>query len=303
MLRAPSLAKCNDRKSLAKVHPIAGNPEDWFKTINFYQRNYYSLSFDFFIDWTKKSVPNEIWIKSIVNDDVQNWPITNGTILEQEIASIAGQTYLSNLRKFSINQNLICNFQLFKDLPSSQWGNNPDEIVSFNLLDNSTNIHSPLTIQSQIRKLRGTVSNIGPGGLIYGTSTLECYLSTSPDFWPGDVDTLLVDNNHEPVAILEFKKHNKSSPITQQQLSNYRNRDKLKYESLGLLRDHFSSDVSLPIFIIYYSTRIEEPNIKIEKVGGSYNNLTTVSSSIFPIPSIGDTHSLERFCLQFLNSL
>ncbi len=136
-------------------------------------------------------------------------------------------------------------------------------------------------VKDSIRALSGGPVTIGTKGLIYGTSALECYLSQSDALWPGDVDSVLWSHTtNSAVALLEFKKHTLTTPISSQELSSYYpNPDGRKYNRLAVLRDHLSAN--LPLFVIYYPTNTMHDTIKIERVVGPYGGLRASKNSVF----------------------
>ncbi|MDZ7362714.1 MAG: hypothetical protein ONB46_18600 [candidate division KSB1 bacterium] len=155
---------------------------------------------------------------------------------------------------------------------------------------------NPLAGEPQrIRKLRGDRVPLGPGGLVYSTSSLECFLSKTADFWPGDADAVLVDGKNLARAILEFKKHNLDTPIENQTLQNYRDRDKLKYQSLGLLHDRLQAAATLPILLVYYPTQSHIKNVKIERLAGPYDALHVVDAHVSELPRRSAADSFCRF--------
>lgn len=123
---------------------------------------------------------------------------------------------------------------------------------------------------------------------------MECFLSKTPDIWPGDADLVLVDSNFTPRAIIEFKKDTIGTPISSETLSNYYpSRDPRKYDSFAHFRDHFTDDPStLPIIILYYS--VKEPldqQVKLERIEGAAGRLTATNSECRPLPNANDKAS------------
>lgn len=302
LLHTPQLAKCSNRSILAKVNPLSGEPEEWFDPQVMALNNLFTLSFDFFVNWNNNQIPNEVWLKKIVDRNAI-WPVTNSQTLLQWINNLESAFRINNLNNFCNVNNFISEYLLFKEQTTDYWHHNPDEIVKFNLSTHNTRIMNPNEIQNDIYNLRGSRPPIGPGGLFYGTSSLECYLSNKPDFWPGDVDDLIVDSNNIPRAIIEYKKHNKNTPIQDQTITNYRNRDRKKYESLGLLRDRLSGSDPVKIFMVFYSTNPNINQIKIEEIEGTYNNLLPVKSWYLPLPIKNDQNSLNNYCQSIINLL
>lgn len=302
MLHMPQLAKCTDRKVLAKVNPISGEPETWLDPKIMESKNLYTLSFDFFVNWNIKQIKDEIWIKRNVDHNIA-WPNTSSSDLLEWIINLESKQRLNNLYIFCDNNNFNSEYFLFKEQDANYWSGNPDEIIKYNLKTQKARTLNPNDVQNEIYKLRGSRPSLGPDGLKYGTTSLECYLSNKPDFWPGDVDDLIIDDNGIPKAVIEYKKHNKNSPIQDQSIMNYLKKDKKKYQSLGLLRDRLSSNHPIKIFVIFYSTNPKVTQIKIEEVAGTYNNLKPINSWEFPLPVQNNPTSIDNYCESFINLL
>ena len=131
---------------------------------------------------------------------------------------------------------------------------------------------------------------------------MECFLSKTPDIWPGDADLVLVDSNFTPRAIIEFKKDTIGTPISSETLSNYYpSRDPRKYDSFAHFRDHFTDDPStLPIIILYYS--VKEPldqQVKLERIEGAARRLRATNSELLPLPNAND----ETSCRDLVGAL
>jgi len=295
MLKKPSLAKCSDRTKFAKIHPTAGEPKNWLNETFLKPHNLLSLSFDFFVNWNQLTIGSEIWIKRIVRDDYYPWPTTDIKKIIGWINKVDTEKIVNSLTRFCRAYEIDCHYLLFKE--STDWPTDSKNVVDIDITSTSPEVSlwNVSGIRHRIRTLRSTTVPIGPGGLIYGTSSLECFLSHTPDFWPGDVDSVLVDSNSAVHGILEYKKHTLSGPIESQTLLNYRDRDKLKYQSLGLLRDRFSENNVLPILMIYYPTQQYITNVKIEKLAGRYDQLTVSAQRILPLPNLASSASCQKF--------
>lgn len=303
MLRKPVLAKCADRTQLAKTHPVAGQPESWLNENLMSSLNLVSLSFDFFINWTKLKVARELWIKRVVDARYEPWPNEGAEELLAAIKSIDAERTVSTLSSFCKSYDFECHYMLFKE--SSNWSRDQFNIVDVEITspELSVGLCNISSISTRIKTLRGGSVPIGPGGLIYGTSSLECFLSRTPDFWPGDVDSILVDYN-KPSSIhliCEFKKHTLGESINLQTLSKYRERDKLKYQSIGLLRDFLSIGKSIPIIVVYYPTQTHITEIKIERINGPYDNLRVSNTATLPLPKTSNIKSCEKFAESLLS--
>lgn len=303
ILNKPILAKCNDRTKLAKLHPTSGEPQDWLGESLISSYNLISLSFDFFINWNKNTVAREIWVKRIVDYKYNPWPNNDKELLYNAICNIEGENYIKSIKLFSEIYDFSCHYMLFKE--ATNWSKNNKEVVDVNVtsLESAIGILNVNEIQQRIEAMRGRSVPIGPGGLTYGTSTLECYLSITPYFWPGDVDSVLVDNDSRACCIIEFKKHTKSDSIRLQTLSNYRDRDRLKYQSLGLFRDRLSVKNKIPIIMIFYPTMPHIKEIKIEKIEGPFDDLQVSNSLYLNLPIVSDKSSHKNLIDTLLNMI
>lgn len=274
MLSKPTLALASDRTKIAKKNEYCGDPEEWFDSEEFRKRNLYATSFDFFVNWETNSVCDEVWIKRISDsDEIHN---QNAVELMELISDCDGKEKSNRLYLFMRYQNMIEKYMLFRDVPESLWDSGEEKVVELDMsrYKKEQNLVSQLNaneIQEKISQLRRQPAKIGQAGLIYSTSSLEGYLSHKPYFWPGDADTVLFDENNEVVAVIEFKKHTASSkiPFSEQKLTNYLDRDILKYKSLALLRDKFKTN----LYVLYYPILKDIDYVIIEKVDGSADAL------------------------------
>jgi hypothetical protein len=295
MLRQPVLAKCGDRRLTAKINPLAGEPQEWLNTSVLKQRQLQVLSFDFFVNWPRRSIADEIWIKRLVREEVSPWPVLDPQILMNWIEQVDSPETVQAFQSFCRAQRFRSHYFLFKD--ATRWEADPQAVVEVEITAPSRLpvVTKPSELRQRIRKLRGGSVPIGPGGLIYSTSSLECFLSKTADFWPGDADAILVDEKNLARAILEFKKHNLDAPIEKQSLLNYRDRDKLKYQSLGLLRDRLQTAANLPILMVYYPTQLHIKNVKIERLAGPFDALQVVEAHLSELPRRSAPDSFHRF--------
>ena len=151
-----------------------------------------------------------------------------------------------------------------------------------------------IKFKKRIRELsRGPVP-IGEKGLYWGTSRLECFLSKTDSAYPGDVDFVLLDRNRDVSGIIEFKKHTKSEPISEQKLGNYYpSPDGRKYDRLAILRDYF--DVSIPLLCLYYPTRTSFSEGRLELLAGTNGDLKTSAASNFKLDAAARN---DRFLLK-----
>lgn len=283
----------------ARENEISGNPESWFRSESFLSRGIHVASFDFFVNWKERSVCNEVWIKRVSDSD----DIFTKTAkeLRDSISACDGKDDCNNLYSFFRHHGITQKYMLFRDIPLAQWETDSEHIVQLDLSllsDDSISYLSVNDIQNQIKELRHKSVPIGKSGLKYATSSLETHLSHKPYFWPGDCDVLLYDKNNDVLAIVEIKKHTKSSKIDfqDQNISNYVDRDQLKYKSLGLLQSKFSTK----LFVLYYSVEPEHDYILLEELTGPYYALQQKHIQRIALPQKDNSDSLEHFAELFL---
>lgn len=283
----------------ARENEISGNPEAWFRSQGFQNRGIHVASFDFFVNWKGPNVCSEVWIKRVSDSD----DIFTKTAkeLRDSISACDGKDDCNHLYSFFRHHGLTQKYMIFRNIPLKHWETNDERIVQLDLsllTDDSISYLSVNDIQNQIRALRQTSVPIGKAGLKYATSSLETYLSRKPYFWPGDCDILLYDMQNKVLAIVEIKKHTKSSHIAfcDQNIANYIDRDRLKYQSLGLLQAKFGTR----LFVLYYSVEPEHDYVILEELAGQYHTLRQQSIHRIPLPQKDHTASLEQFAASFL---
>lgn len=300
MLSKPVLALTTDRSRKAQMNSICGNPEDWFDSPFFREKGLYATSFDFFVNWENESICDEVWIKRISDSDsIQN---QSETELLELISTCDGSSKSNQLYRFLTYQKMIEKYMIFRDVPEREWESGEEKIVELDLSKykrNSVAHYNAEEIQEKIKSLRRVQASIGSAGLIYSTSYLEGYLSKKPYFWPGDVDTVLFNNDNVVEAIIEFKKHTSNSriPFENQRISNYLNKDILKYKSLAMLRDRFQTD----LFVLYYPIPLDIRYIIIEKLDGDPNNLYASETYKLELPDIENSNRMKAFAERFIS--
>lgn len=302
MINKPVLARCDNREIKAKKHPSSGNPEEWLDNSYLVAHGLRGVSFDFFVNWEKLSISNELWIKRIVRNEVKPWPVMQSDTILKSIYQCDGEDAVRTLCKFAHNYNFSCHYFLFKE--SQDWALHPSPIVEVRLdeigsVQDLQNITIP-ELKSRIKQLSGGQVFVGKKGLFWGLTSLECFLSKTDAAWPSDADLVLVNSNLETFAIIEFKKHTLNTPIEKQALSNYYPYpDGRKYNRLAILKSYFGMGSTDPIIIIYYPTRQDVDTVKIEHIEGQAQNLKATWSEIANIPNV----SIKKSCQEFTNLL
>lgn len=288
-LSKPVLARCDNRNLYARKHPSSGDPEDWLADTYLKSYGLIGLTFDFFVNWDEGSVPNELWIKRIVNEDYTPWPMEHGGDVQNAIYQCDGEEKVRQLCRFADRHDLTCHYLLFKE--SSNFGVRPEPIVEVEYDGNGNvahirNVQLPNLID-RIQKLRG-----GPfytnKRLIYGRTSLDCYLyNNTAAMLPGDADLVLVDSSFTPRVIIEFKKDTIGTPISSETLSKYYQSDPKKYDSFAYFRDRLlTNDPStLPTIVLYYSVKPDASQVKLERIEGTQRRLRATNSMLLPLPN------------------
>ena len=101
MINKPILAKCDDRKIRARKHPFSGEPEEWLADIYLEPYGLIGLAFDFFVNWNTGSIPNQLWIKRIVDPSFEPWPITRWRGIPEAIHQCDGEKKVKQLCRFA----------------------------------------------------------------------------------------------------------------------------------------------------------------------------------------------------------
>ena len=303
MLNKPLLARCDNRRVRARSHPFSGDPEDWLSDTYLGPYGLEGFTFDFFVNWSTGSIPNQLWIKRVIEKSFYPWPITLSHDISNAIYQCDGEKRVRNLCAFADRYDMSCHYFLFKESLDSRHPPAPIIEVTF---DGSGSVVSVQEVElsilmARIQQLRGGRASVGSKGLTYGLTSLECFLSKTSALWPGDADLVLVDSSFTPLAIIEFKKHTLNSPISDQRLANYYpTRDPRKYDSLALFRDYLNGSASaLPIIVVYYSIKPSFSQVKLECIEGAAGSLRATHSQLVSLPNASD----EESCRGFIESL
>ena len=296
-LSKPVLARCDNRSRHARKHPSSGDPEDWLADTYLKPYGLLGLTFDFFVNWDEGSVPNELWIKRIVNDDYTPWPMEHAGAVPNAIYQCDREEKVQQLCRFADRHDFTCHYLLFKE--SSYFGVRPEPIVEVGYDGNGDVVHirnvKLPNLIDRIQQLRG-----GPfytsKRLIYGRTSLDCYLyNNTAAMLPGDADLVLVDSSFTPRVIIEFKKDTIGTPISSETLSKYYRSDPKKYDSFAYFRDHLTNDRStLPTIVLYYSVKPNAHQVKLERIEGAAGRLRATNSELVPLPNANDETSCKK---------
>ncbi len=291
MIYTAYLARCDDRGNMPKTNPQAGTPEQWLDNDILQTFSVNGLSFDFFINWTTNNMSPEIWFKVIYSPGGE---YTRDQFIN-DITNCCSRSYFYNLCEFAQKIGIDFYFILFDD--TQNWNDDSSFLYKIKLSTADTGYTiSPLNrltineFKQNIITLSGGPIQIGQKGLIYGTSRLECFLSHTTSLYPGDADLVLTDTNHNPIAILEFKKHNLDTNMENENIHNYYpSRDKRKYDRLAIMQNYISQmGFNVPLLVLYYPTKTMHAEWKLEQIEYQNDNFTVTGSELFPLPIINN---------------
>lgn len=302
MLKKPILALSRDRSIIGQQNEICGDPEAWFDSKYFQNHDIYAASFDFFVDWKSESIGDEVWIKRISDsDNIQTY--TESALIEL-ISECDRKQKARCLCEFLNYHKIKEKYMLFRDVAEDDWKDGTEKVVEVDISSykkDSISYYNASQIQEKIKALRKTPASIGKNGLIYATSSLEGYLSKQEYFWPGDVDTILFDNENKVIAVIEFKKHTSRSkiPFKDQKITNYLENDILKYKSIAFLRDRFQTK----LYVVYYPIPEEISYIIVEEIVGTPDTLYASRRVELELPVISDESKMDKFASEFIEKV
>ncbi|WP_305829921.1 hypothetical protein [Photobacterium leiognathi] len=298
-----TLSLCKNRSILAKTNPQSGGPEDWFTENNLQQLGMQSFSFDFFVNWEKNKIANCLWFKRFIDIDTDILTSTDNweQMLEKHLIEHEGLLQLKNIFTFGKEQKLRIDFLLFNE---HNWNENKEIIYARLISEDSFKIKAVSLdeLKNKIRVGTGQPFKIRKG-LTYSTSKLECNLSITETPYPGDADILIKNKEDNGFKLIEFKKHNLKTPISEEKLSNYYpHKDASKYNRLNLLKKFLSNT---QLYTVYYTTdsRFET---KIELNAYSDSGLMEGPSILLDSPKDkSDINYIYKYlsnCVEFFNS-
>lgn len=246
------LSRCDNRNQKAKTNKQTGEPAQWFTAEHLQPLGYNAFSFDFFINWRQHNFVKVLWFKRFIDISV-NELITDCDWQNKVISLLIqteGKAHLADIQNFCDSQNLHADFLIFNE---EQWSDN-EAIIYARLHKTGFDIKviGLDALKNKIKIGTGRSFHIGAKGLIYSTSRLECALSMTDTPYPGDADMVLANDDYSQFIIIEFKKHNLPTPLSEQRLSRYYpHKDRSKYERLALLRQRLPN---ARLYTLYYTT-------------------------------------------------
>lgn len=306
MLRKGILARADDPTRIAAYNRYSGDPAGWFDNEFFRNNHLFPVTFDFFVDWKNKTIGKQLWTKRIIYQPFEM------TVREtyQKIVAVDGMDHLDRLTGFCNRYHFELEYILCPEIPAKDWARSQNHVFIFNLTKylNHEPDHEVLreVTAAQLKQIIGDIRReshfIGKKGLTYASSSLEVYLSWDKYIYPGDADIVLINDRYEAVAIVEIKKHTaysekKFGPVESENLYSYRDTDRLKFQSLGWLKE----DLDCSLYMLYYSTLESGPGIvKFERIVGDPEKLLSVYPFETELPEGNNSFSLMKFQKEFL---
>jgi len=174
------------------------------------------------------------------------------------------------------------------------------DIINDNLAIQKQTLISIKELEAGIRSLRGQSFTYGKP-LNSAASNVECYLANKTNNpWPGDIDAIIYDKAKQKfVAFIEFKTHNKNTPIVNEHIGKYGQQDWRRFDVLFNWIDNFSIKFGYKpkLFFIVWGTNQNyqnHANLKIDII--ERNKL--VKSMLYPRPPFDKfSESLVAFLL------
>ncbi len=220
-----------------------------------------------------------MWIKLCPDQSFGQWDSSTPDVIGQAAMRFGP---MESAVAFGHGNDLVVKGMSFRD--DAPWSPQPSRIVAVDATA-AVNADSTLTIvRQEIRRLSGGPVSIGTKGLFWGTTSLECHLSSTDSLWPGDVDAILFSDDVDcrPIAILEYKKHNLDTPLQDQRLSNYYpSPDGRKYNRMAILARQLAGSEDVPVVVVYYSTKEHITQVKLELIEGLPRFLRSSQSANF----------------------
>lgn len=274
--------------------PTECMPYVCIKQIN--QQDYDFFDFDGFIINFQKKIATALLIKREFSFDDPHE--VNNESLSQAILNYEDLKELEN----GINFSTMLSIPLFLtiwpfDYPKMKYMelNNPLSIFEVIKEDNKIKLKliergNEDTLKSFIRKYRNfSFSFVKP--MTISKTFMDYFLSTTSDPWPGDLDGILKKNRTGEIeALLEFKTHNLSSPITEESVDKYGKQDFRRFKVLFYLQKQIKELQGFEPLILYiiWGTGDTHKEVKIQilsnesiineylvetSISDSYNNL------------------------------
>ena len=154
------LARCDNRRQLARLNPVIGDPTSWLTPGVLGPRELRVTSFDYFIDWSSDQLSREVWVKLCPDHTFGEWDSSTPDEIGQEAMKFGP---MESAVAFGHANELVVKGMSFRD--DAPWSPQPSRIVAIDATA-AVNGESTLDIVRQdIRRLSGGAVTIGRKGL------------------------------------------------------------------------------------------------------------------------------------------
>lgn len=270
-------ALCTDRSKVTN----GPDPSNWI--VPSLPAGWRLQSFHFFVNWnnTPPTVDDRIWITRLLR--FGQWDRLDN-INDSDVLQLFCNSFLRQEFESLEQAGALCKFELsailLPEIPVAEINEATFVWVIFRGEDRNfrcgrANVQ---LLKDSIQRHSGGPVRVGRKGLTYGTSAVECYLSSTDAAFPGDADAVIVDDNNQIRGIVEYKKHTLDAPMNEHLATRYYpTPDGRKYQRLQALatRCGHALSNSIPLIILYYSTK--EPVIRLQEIGTMDVSKMTIS--------------------------
>lgn len=275
-----------------------------------------ALSFCFFVNWNNNylsgTIDPHIWIKKGLAIHEKKRIDVQEPLLIEKFLSCEPLDAVINKSSFFGRYDLDLSYTIIWKAPLGTLPDNCNVIIELSYRDSGfqKNIINFGQLKNLLLQYSGRSIVMGKP-LIYYETELEKILSlnrsgrTAP--FPGDCDLLLYDNDFRCRAIIEFKKRTSRGAnisIANQTISNYIEKDILKYRRLNLLRNYFEQkdESIIPLLNIFYSVAGDKDDNKI-KIETISHGLQSGITDYFELPDFCDAKISHPIILQHILSV
>jgi hypothetical protein len=257
------------------------------------------VSFDFFVNWNTREVAREVWVKRTAVRN-SNSPLKGRSVEDVRDALSHWDDEMVTLDLFAVKNDFCQAWVIIPDW--WEWDKEQGNVLHARLAHGrvaDVELRSYATLCSEIHRMTGVYFTPGKG-LTYSTTALEAALAQTRTPWPGDVDCVVIDPlDGRAIAVLEFKKHTLSSPISASFSNYYPGRDSRRWDRLAILAERLDA----PLMCLYYSVNPEEETAILQWLEGGPGLLTPGKQIRTRVPLIGDEVGQRDFLQSFVSAL
>ncbi|GEM_PF-3432561 len=267
-LRKQNLIVCPNKK--ASNPPQDCVPYNCFKKLNHQSYELFDLD-GYTVNFLRK-VASALFVKREYSFD--ELAEANEDTIIQSILNNENNNEWFNRLLFSEKLNISLFLTVWPyDYPNKSYDGLENPVMIFKAERCGNNIQFKLVekgnkdnLQQFINRYRGfSFKYVKP--LIISKTYMECYLSATPDPWPGDLDGVIKHSESDEIkALLEFKTHNLQTSIEDEGVNKYQSQDLRRFKALFYLQNQIKQiqGKEPPILFIIWSTREEHKRVKLQ---------------------------------------